>query len=554
MMYKGERTNMPLTREATLQAEPETLRLEIAALRALDPTPQHAPEVPCEQEAGYRLLFESNPHPMWVYATKTLAFLAVNDAAVHHYSYSRDEFLAMTIKDIRPPDDIPALLRQTDESPFQTAGRWRHVKKDGSLIQVEITSHSIPFAGRDARMVLITDVTERQRAEQELHESEARLHQVMSGARCLFFSADVSTDPQGGLRWQMQLLDEAAAQRFFPLDVAPGQSYEDAWYWSRLPEDQARLNNHGDQELRAGCSYSQEFRCRRKDGEIRWLHEDVQVETVAPGRWRTIGVCTDITERKQAEEALAHYAAKLEFNNRELQEFSSVASHDLQEPLRKIQTFGDRLKAKCGATLSEDGRDYLERMQNAAGRMQILIRNLLDLSRVTSKGQPFIPVDLAAVTREVVSDLEAQIEQTEGRVEVGDLPTLDADPLQMRQLLQNLISNALKFHRTDAAPLVQIHGGLIEIQTEGLGQTLPSGECCQIIVADNGIGFDEKYLDRIFTSFQRLHTRSEYEGTGIGLSICRRIVERHGGSITAKSTPGQGAAFIITFPLRQPKG
>ncbi len=240
-------------------------------------------------------------------------------------------------------------------------------------------------------------------------------------------------------------------------------------------------------------------------------------------------------------------------SNAELQQFAYVASHDLQEPLRKIQAFGNRLKDKYGEALTDQGRDYLERMQNAASRMQFLINDLLTLSRVMTKAQPFVPVNLDQVAREVLSDLELQIQQTGGRVEVGELPTIDTDPVQMRQLLQNLISNALKFHRFESPPVVKLHSQLIIGQERQLEKSALT-ELCQIIVEDNGIGFDERYLERIFNVFQRLHSRSEYEGTGMGLAICRKIVERHGGSITAKSTPGRGATFIVTLPIKQPRG
>lgn len=228
-------------------------------------------------------------------------------------------------------------------------------------------------------------------------------------------------------------------------------------------------------------------------------------------------------------------------SNDELQQFAFIASHDLQEPLRKIKTFGDRLKVTCADAFTPQGRDYLERMQNAAQRMQSLIEDLLTLSRVTTKAQPFVSVNLAQVTQEVLSDLEITIQQTEAQVQVGELATITADPPQMRQLLQNLIGNALKFHRPQEPPFVKIYSEISRV-AGGL-------EHCQIIVEDRGIGFDEKYLSRIFNIFQRLHGRSEYEGTGIGLAICRKIAERHHGSITATSFPNQGAKFIVTLPM-----
>jgi signal transduction histidine kinase len=179
--------------------------------------------------------------------------------------------------------------------------------------------------------------------------------------------------------------------------------------------------------------------------------------------------------------------------------------------------------------------------------MQALIEALLNYSRITTKAQPFSPTDLAAVAREVLGDLETRMRDVGGRVEIGDLPTIDADPIQLRQLFQNLIGNALKFHGEEK-PLVRIYGQPVQpISRSADGN-------CRIFVEDNGIGFDQKYLDRIFTPFQRLHGRAAYEGTGIGLAICRKIVDRHGGTITARSTPGKGSTFIVTLPVTQPKG
>jgi two-component system, LuxR family, sensor kinase FixL len=261
----------------------------------------------------------------------------------------------------------------------------------------------------------------------------------------------------------------------------------------------------------------------------------------------------DVSERKQAQERLETFAKQLQRSNRELEQFASVAAHDLQEPLRKIQAFGDRLQSKYEEALGDQGREYLERMRGSAARMQNLINDLLTFSRVTTKPRAFQPVDLTQVAQEVVSDLESRIQQTGGRVEAADLPTVDADPLQMRQLLQNLIGNGLKFHRAEEPPVVKIEGKVLaemDRPFNGSGQDRP---LCQITVQDNGIGFEEQYLDRIFEVFQRLHGRQEYEGTGMGLAICRKIAERHGGMITARSQLGLGATFIVTLPVKQPK-
>jgi PAS domain S-box-containing protein len=275
----------------------------------------------------------------------------------------------------------------------------------------------------------------------------------------------------------------------------------------------------------------------------------------------TVVMFKDITERKLAEDKLAHKAAELSRSNGELEQFAFVASHDLQEPLRKIQAFGDRLKIKCEAVKLEEGKDYLERMQSAAARMQTLINDLLTFSRVIRSSQPFVAVNLEIVTREVLVDLEHRIERSKAEVEVGNLPVIDADPLQMRQLLQNLIGNALKFQPAGASPVVKISGQIVnrsEIREDAVfpnspAVTSPDDKFCLLTVQDNGIGFEDQYLEKIFAVFQRLHGRSEYEGTGVGLAVCRRITDRHGGLITAQSKLGEGATFIVILPVQQPK-
>jgi PAS domain S-box-containing protein len=257
----------------------------------------------------------------------------------------------------------------------------------------------------------------------------------------------------------------------------------------------------------------------------------------------------DVTEQREAAEALERKAEELARSNAELEQFAFVASHDLQEPLRKIRAFGDRLQMKCAAVLPTDGADYLARMQNAAARMQTLIADLLTFSRVISRTEPFVTVDLAQVTREVMSDLEVRVEKVGATVTVGALPQIQADPMQMRQLLQNLIGNALKFQSPGVPPRVQIAGRLVA-RTDETGGSAPTW--CELTIEDNGIGFDEKYLEKIFAVFQRLHNRQEYEGTGIGLAVCRRIVDRHGGSISARSKLGAGATFVVQLPVQTP--
>lgn len=290
--------------------------------------------------------------------------------------------------------------------------------------------------------------------------------------------------------------------------------------------------------ISSGKIWSNEIRNRTKGGSFYWVNTTIVPFLDASGRpYQYVSIRFEVTSRKLAEEQLRVYADRLEKSNRELQDFASIAAHDLQEPVRKIQTFGDRLATRFREQLSGDARDSLDRMLNSTRRMKRLIDDLLTYSRVTTQALPFEPTDLNRVLRDVLSDLEIRLEQTGGRVVVGPLPTVEADPSQMHQLFLNLLGNALKFYKKDQPPQVTVDARLEQ-------------DHCVISVADHGIGFDEKYLDRIFTIFQRLHGRQEFEGTGVGLAVCRRIAERHGGMITAKSRLGQGATFLVTLPVR----
>ncbi len=264
----------------------------------------------------------------------------------------------------------------------------------------------------------------------------------------------------------------------------------------------------------------------------------------------------DVTDKRRAKEALqkAHddlerrvkeRTAELEWRNRELREFTSVASHDLQEPLRKIKLFGEFVQQELSGALTEPGRDYLLRMTRAADRMQELVSALLSYSRVSSKTVPFERIDLKMIAEKVVKDLESALGEAQALVEIGDLPEIDADPVQISQLFQNLLTNAVRYSIKDRTPTVKISGRRVGTGERGKKAIF------EMRVEDKGIGFDMRYLEKIFLPFERLHGRSEYEGTGMGLAICRKIAERHGGGITAQSRPGEGATFIVTLPMRQ---
>ena len=240
---------------------------------------------------------------------------------------------------------------------------------------------------------------------------------------------------------------------------------------------------------------------------------------------------------------LMERAEELKRSNRDLEEFAAVASHDLQEPLRKISAFGERLRANHAHALDPEGLDFLGRMESAAQRMQVLILDLLEYSRVSTRPNPFATADLGVIAKEAKADLEREIAEAGGTIEIENLPAAEVDLSQMRRVFQNLLSNALKYHG-EAAPRITVKGEVISAE---------SGERARISVQDNGIGFDEQYVERIFQPFQRLHGKHTFSGTGIGLAIVRKSVERHGGTVTAKSKPGEGSTFILDIPLKQPK-
>ncbi len=258
---------------------------------------------------------------------------------------------------------------------------------------------------------------------------------------------------------------------------------------------------------------------------------------------------TEVTERKITQQKLENNKEELQRSNQELERFASIAAHDLQEPLRKIQAFGDRLVTRSDG-LDERGQDYLQRMQNAAKRMQGLINDLLIFSRASRQQSKPKKTDLMKIMGEILDDLEIRIQQKMAKVESAELPTVMANRTQMRQVFQNLISNSLKFHQQDVNPIVKIDcRSVVDIDASSkTSESSEPGFYC-FSVADNGIGFDEQYKETIFNVFQRLHGRSEYEGNGIGLSIVRKIIENHGGKIWVDSEAGKGTTFFLTLPI-----
>jgi signal transduction histidine kinase/CHASE3 domain sensor protein len=288
--------------------------------------------------------------------------------------------------------------------------------------------------------------------------------------------------------------------------------------------------------------FEREFTIR---GDIRWFY--MAAVKLDDG---LIVTYTDVSGKHAAEDQMKQYSLELQRSNQDLEQFAYVASHDLQEPLRKIRAFGDRLAARYEDKLDEVGVEYITRMQQAAARMQKLIEDLLSFSRISSGHDQFTRVDLTAVVNEVVDDIEGQILREKAKVGVKPIAEIEGDRSQIRRLFQNLISNAIKFHKPGALPVVEIFGEVVpsaSVEKE-FGFSLAENSYVRIVVKDNGIGFDEKYADKIFNIFQRLQGRAEFEGTGIGLAICRKIMMNHRGYIRAQSVVNQGSEFILIFP------
>ncbi len=441
----------------------------------------------------------------------------------------------------RLPPETAAETRSAWRNSLASGGIWDHKMRirDKHGHYRTILSRGTPFRGEQGNLLfwggINLDISERERLRQALEKERRRFYFILENLPAFVFllASDYSIsyanqyfrdqfgDPEGATCYRLLHGRESPCSECRVTDILRTREPLE-WDWPKAPDN------------RAYHVYSYPFT------DI----DDTEL---------ILEMGVDITERVAAESRIKEYSQELEVKNQELQDFAYVASHDLQEPLRKIGTFGNLLRTRHGDALDEKGSDYLRRMENAARRMRRLIAALLEYSRVTTKEGMFVTVDLNHVVEQTIENLENQIKQAGARIETEPLTTIRADPNQMRQLFQNLISNAVKFN-DQAAPVVNIRGRVVDHHkgpVDSLSVSLPNA-WYQILIQDNGIGFEEEFLERIFAPFQRLHNRDQYEGTGIGLSICQKIVERHGGTITARNNPDRGATFVVTLPLQKP--
>lgn len=460
-------------------------------------------------------------------------WLLLNQKYCQILGYSHEELIGHTFQEITYPDDLAVDLMQFQQLKAGEIESYslekRHTKKQGALIWVNLTVSGVFDDCRqfEYALVVMEDITHRKSMEQALKNSEERYRLILAGGNDGIWDYNLSTQ---NAFWN---------DRFYEIIGYRPEELEKQgleFLFSRIhPEDLPLVRTAWEKSLREHTPYQGE--CRFQQAVGHYIHLFIKGKPVLDEQgqvYRVAGVIVNITNLKQTQQALEEYTQRLELSNKELEQFATIASHDLQEPLRKIMIFSEML----APTVSVAGKDYFQRLQSAVTRMQTLITDLLSLSRINRKGQAFHAIDLNEAPTMVLDDLQISLEETKGQVVIEPLGRVDGDESQIHQLLQNLIGNALKYHREHIPPVIKIYGHLTE-----------DGHSYRTTIEDNGIGIKEEYYERIFEPFQRLHGVGVYPGTGMGLSICKKIVERHNGSFSINSQPGQGSQFSFTLPI-----
>ena len=525
-------------------AEDEALRQRIAALEQALAEAKRDLDAGRTSEDRFRSLFEMSRDGI-VFVDLEGHIEEMNQAYLDLVGYGRDEISTHTYQDLTPEKwraaEAEIIETQVMRRGFSDEYEKEYVRKDGSIAPISLRTILVrDLDGRPIRfMGIVRDIRELKEKEEALRASEKRY-------RSLF---DLSHDGVVfvGLDGPVEEANDAYLDMLgYDLDELIGVTYQQltpvrwAAMEAEIVEKQLMSRGYTDE-------YEKEY--IRKNGSVFPIAvRSILVRDEAGTPVRIMGIVRDITEQKQAKEALERHARDLARSNEELEQFAYVASHDLQEPLRKIRAFGDLLAEEKQENLDEEGRQYIDFMTDAASRMQTLVSDLLALSRVTTAAQPFEDLRLSEVFDTVLSDLSVSLDEADGQVDIAEAPTVEADRTQMEQLFRNLIGNGLKFRRPGVAPRVTVR---MAAEAEPLA-AIP-GPAHTIVVTDNGIGFDPSEGSKLFQPFKRLHARHQYEGAGIGLAICEKIVLRHHGQITASGTPGEGATFTVTLPRRQPR-
>ncbi len=494
---------------------------------------RRAEEALSVSEERYRLLFESNPHPVWVYDLETLAIVDVNEAATRNYGYSREEFLALTINDIRPIEDVPAVLQSVARSrtASEDIGIWRHRKQDGTLIDVEITSHLLVYRGRDARLVVATDITKRKQVEDALRQSEERFRLMMES---VVEYAILMLDPKGNvINWN------AGAERIkgYRAEEIVGKHFSQFY----APEEAACGKPTHELEVAAAEGQCQDEGWRvRKDGSRFWANVLITALRDDSGTLRGFAKVTrDLTAQKLATDALEQAKQAAERSNKFKDQFLSTMSHELRTPLNAVLGFSDLLAEERYGPLNEKQLRYVTHIHTGGQHLLRLINDILDLSKIEA-GRLELAIENVPVERTVREVLDAlrpladKKSQTLSH-EAGATLAVRADSSRLKQVLINLVGNAIKFTPT---------GGCIELR----GQ-LVDGKV-RLEVRDNGPGIPPKEKKRIFEAFHRLHQAAgTQEGTGLGLAITQRLVQLHGAELCLESEPGQGSSFYFSLPF-----
>jgi hypothetical protein len=477
-----------------------------------------------------------------------------NHGAERVFGYTSGEIVGQSIKRLIPPDRmeeeqaiISRLIRGEHVDHIQT----QRLTRQGKLIDLSLTIS--PIRDQSGRIIgaskIARDITKQKQVELEIAENRQRLETVIEASALGTWELDLVTGKP------------AYSKRYLEIfGFKESQTPSHAELLERLHPDDMQIRDKAFQAAMETGKLRYAARLIWPDGTVRWMEGRGNVFFDQAGKaLKMAGTVRDITEEKSFAQALENMVdertralqqanAELEKMNQELASFAYVSSHDLQEPLRKIQAFASRVIEKEYGNLSAAGKDYFGRMQEAARRMQLLIQDLLAYSRTNKKEREFVGTDLNILVSGVIDDLEQFIQDKNATITVGTLPELEIIPFQFRQLFTNLISNSLKFHRDGVPPEIDIRSGKIKGKDLNHTRLDPDLEYHRITVRDNGIGFENLYGERIFDVFQRLHTRQEYEGTGIGLAICKKIVENHQGIITATGNPGKGATFTLYLP------
>ena len=490
-------------------------------------------------EERYRAVIEQAAEGIYLVDAETKRVLDANPEFHRLLGYASEEVVGMKIYDFVAHDreSIDRNIRLALEERSHTVGERRYRRKDGSLVDVVSSGSAISYGGREVISILIRDITERKEAERRLREAETRFRTLVEQIPAITYVEAVDYEERSTNLLYVSPQIEAM------FGYSPEEWMEDPQLFPRLlhPEDRERVLAEDERTEGTGEPFRMEYRQFTRDGRMVWLRDEavlVRDEEGIPLFWQ--GVMFDITEQKHSEEELTELVEELRRSNAELEQFAYVASHDLQEPLRMVSSYTQLLGRRYKGKLDSDADEFIGYAVDGANRMQILINDLLQYSRVGTRGKPFSPTDMDAVVEAARANLRVAIEESGAEVSADSLPTVMGDQSQLVQLFQNLISNAIKFHSEETP---RVHVGAER-----------RGGYWIFSVRDNGIGIEEQYLERIFVIFQRLHARKEYSGTGIGLAVCKKIVERHGGKIRVESEPARGSTFYFTLRAAQKEG